>query len=68
MNRGLLLLLAVLAGAAQAEQLDLKAGAWEVTTSGGPLPRPLVEKACVTKADIAQFSSGPDKDEDEDCT
>jgi hypothetical protein len=55
-----------LAGAAQAEQLDLKTGVWEITTSGGPLPRPLVEKECVTKVDIAQ-KNGPDKGEDEEC-
>jgi hypothetical protein len=43
-----------LAGAAQAERLDLKTGPWEIITSGGPLPRHLFEKECVTKADIAQ--------------
>lgn len=50
-----------------AQQLDLKTGAWEITTTGGPLPKPVIEKECITKADLAQFSNGPDKDEDADC-
>jgi Protein of unknown function (DUF3617) len=52
---------------AQAQSLDLKTGAWEITTSGGPMRRPLVEGECVTKADLAQFSTGPDKDDDAEC-
>jgi hypothetical protein len=67
MNRYLIVVIAFGAGMSQAQQLDLKTGAWEVTTSGGPLPRPLVTKECVTQADLAQFSSGPDKDEDAEC-
>lgn len=67
MNRAVPLLILAVACTVHAQQLDVKAGAWEVTTSGGPLPRPSVEKECMTKADIAQFSAGPDKDEDSDC-
>lgn len=67
MNRRLPLLVLAFACTAHAQQLDVKVGAWEMTTSGGPLPKPVVEKDCMTKADLAQLSAGPDKDEDADC-
>jgi len=67
MNRYLIVLIAFGAGISQAQQFDIKTGAWEITTSGGPMPKPLVEKECITKADLAQFSGGPDKDEDDEC-
>jgi hypothetical protein len=50
-----------------AQGMNLKVGAWEMTHMGSGLPRPIVEKTCVTKADLAQLASGPDKDDDSDC-
>jgi hypothetical protein len=67
MKRRWLLLCTLGACIAQAQQVNLKTGAWEVTMSGGPLRQPQTDKECVTKADLAQFSTGPDKDEDADC-
>jgi hypothetical protein len=62
---GLLLFAAPAWLAAQA--LNLKPGAWEITTQGSMLPRAIVEKECITKSDLAQFGSGPDKDDDASC-
>ncbi|WP_428420270.1 hypothetical protein [Methylibium sp.] len=59
-------LLAALGAAAQA--LDLKVGAWEMTHKSAALPHPVVEKECVTKADLAQLARGPDPDDDDDFT
>ena len=67
MTRCLLLIAAAIAIPVSAQQLELKTGAWEVTMSGGPLPRPEVSKECMTKADVPQFSSGPDKEDDAEC-
>jgi len=67
MRRTLTLACICVCSPAFAQQPALKVGAWEVTTSGGPLPRAVVAKECMTKADIAQFAAGPDKDDDADC-
>lgn len=50
-----------------AQALDLKTGAWEMTHASPSLPRPMVYKECVTKADLAQLAGGPDKDDDDEC-
>jgi len=52
---------------AVAQVFPVKTGAWETTTRSASLPRPMVERDCVTKADLAQLTSGPDKDDDEEC-
>lgn len=71
MPRHLLCLLALLplpmVLPATAQPLNVKTGAWEMTHKSAVLPRPLVEKECVTKADLAEFSSGPDKEDDDKC-
>ena len=51
---------------AAAQTLAIKTGAWETTTKSASLPRPMVDKECVTKADLAQLTKGPDQD-DGDC-
>jgi Protein of unknown function (DUF3617) len=61
---GLCLLLPVLAGA---QSLDLKLGAWEMTHKSSELPRAMVDKECLTKADLAELARGPDKDDDDGC-
>jgi hypothetical protein len=53
--------------AAVAQPLNIKPGAWEMTSKSAMLPTPAVEKECVTKSDLAQLAGGPDKDDDEDC-
>lgn len=53
--------------AAAAQSLNVKPGAWEMTTTGAMMSKPMVERECITKADIAQLAAGPDKDDDEDC-
>ena len=53
--------------AAPAQPLDLKVGAWEMTHKSSGMPRPMVEKECLTKADLAEFARGPDKDDDDSC-
>jgi hypothetical protein len=50
-----------------AQQLNLKLGAWEMTHKSATLPRPIVEKECLTKADLAQLATGPDKDDETEC-
>ena len=67
MKTGLLLLLLNAPLVAAAQTLPVKTGAWETTTKSTALPRPLVVKDCVTKADLSQLTAGPDKDDDEDC-
>jgi hypothetical protein len=52
---------------AAAQPLDLKVGAWEMTHKSSALPRPMVDKECLTKADLAEFARGPDKDDDDSC-
>ena len=52
---------------AAAQPLDLKVGAWEMTHKSAAMSRTMVEKECVTKADLAQMAHGPDKDDDESC-
>lgn len=52
---------------ATAQTLAVKTGVWETTSKSSSLPRPMVDKECVTKADLAQLTNGPDKDEDEAC-
>jgi hypothetical protein len=52
---------------ASGQTLQVKTGAWETTIKSASLPRPVVAKDCVTKADVAQLTSGPDKDDDEEC-
>ena len=51
---------------AGAQKLDLKLGAWEMTHKSASFRKPVVEKACLTKADLAQLASGGEQD-DEDC-
>ena len=60
-------LLGLLPLAAAGQPLDLKTGAWEMTHKSTTLPRPMVEKECLTKADMAQLAGGPDKDDDAEC-
>ena len=50
-----------------AQTLQVKTGAWETTSKSPSLPRPLIVKDCVTKADVAQLAGGPDKDDDDEC-
>jgi hypothetical protein len=52
---------------ALAQPLNIKPGAWEITTKSAALPRPVVEKECITKADIAELATEADKDDEEDC-
>ncbi|MCC7254265.1 DUF3617 family protein [Hyphomicrobium sp.] len=61
---GLLALLPVLV---QAQTLAVKNGAWETTTKSAMLPRPVVAKDCVTKADLEQLAKGGDQDDDDSC-
>jgi hypothetical protein len=52
---------------AVAQTLAVKTGAWETTTKSASLPRAMVDKECITKADLAELTKGPDKDEDDAC-
>ena len=52
--------------AVSAQTIAVKVGAWEMTTKGTGFPRPIVEKECLTKADIEQVAKGKD-DDDEEC-
>jgi hypothetical protein len=52
---------------ASAQTLAVKTGAWETTTKSASLPRPMVDKECVTKVDLAEFAKGPDKEDDDEC-
>ncbi|MEO8310431.1 MAG: DUF3617 family protein [Caldimonas sp.] len=63
MNRAALLLIC-LPVLAQAQTPALKLGAWETTSKSAMFPRPMVDNDCVKKADLEQFSKGPDKDEE----
>jgi len=63
----LIWLLALLPVLAHAQTLAVKTGAWETTTKSPMLPRPAVEKDCVTKADLEELAKGGDQDEDESC-
>lgn len=60
-------ILALAPWVAGAQPLNLKVGAWEMTHKGSVFPKPLVEKTCLTKTDLAQLASGPDKDDDKEC-
>jgi hypothetical protein len=53
--------------AAAAQPLNIKPGAWEITTKSTALPKPVVEKECITKADIAELAAEADADDEEDC-
>jgi hypothetical protein len=66
MNAALTALCLLVPLLAAAQSLDVKLGAWEMTHKSTALPRTMVEKECVTKADVAQLAHGPDKDDD-DC-
>lgn len=66
MRSFILILACAMPIAAAAQTLAIKTGAWETTTRSASLPRPMVDKECVTKADLAQLTKGPDKDDD-DC-
>lgn len=61
------LLLMLLPALAQAQTLAVKTGAWETTTRSAMLPRPLIAKDCVTKADLQELANGGDRDDDESC-
>lgn len=52
---------------AQAQGLNLKTGAWEITTRSASIPRPIVEKECIQSSDLSRLASGGDKDDDGDC-
>jgi len=67
MNRIVLVLALGVPMAALAQTLAVKTGAWETTSKSAALPRPLMDKECVMKADLAQLTNGPDKDEDGEC-
>ena len=67
MKRTLACTVALLPLAVGAQQMDLKIGAWEMTHKSATLPRPIVERECLTKADLAQLATGPDKDDDTQC-
>lgn len=67
MNRIVLALALGMQLTATAQTLAVKTGVWETTRKSSSLPRPLVDKECVTKADLAQLTNGPDEDEDEAC-
>ena len=64
MNAALIGICLLLPMGVMAQSLEVKVGAWEMTHQGSALPRPMVEKECVTKADLAQLAHGPDKDDD----
>ena len=67
MNRLVLALALGVQLPATAQTLVVKTGLWESTIKSASLPRPIMDKVCLTKADLAQMMSGPDKDEDEGC-
>jgi Protein of unknown function (DUF3617) len=52
---------------AAAQPLNIKPGAWEITTKSAALPKPVVEKECITKADIAELVAEADADDEDDC-
>lgn len=55
------------ATATPAQTFPVKTGTWETTTRSAALPRPVVAKDCVTRADLAQLATGGDRDDDDDC-
>jgi len=68
MHRILFLLALGMHFSASAEILTVKTGTWETTTKSASMPRPMVDKECVTVADLAQLTNGPDKDDSEGCS
>jgi hypothetical protein len=67
MHRILFLLVLGMHFSASAEILTVKTGTWEITAKTASMPRPRVKKKCVTVADVAQLTNGPDKDDSEGC-
>ncbi len=63
----LLWLLILLPALSHAQALAVKTGVWEATTKSAMLPRPMVAKDCVTKADLQELANGGDRDEDDSC-
>jgi hypothetical protein len=63
------LALALLPVLANAQSMQLKLGAWEMTYKSASTPKPLVDQMCLKQSDLAQLASLPenDEDEDEDC-
>ena len=53
--------------AATAQPLNIRPGAWEITMTSAALSKPVVEKECITKADIAQIADEADEDDEGDC-
>jgi hypothetical protein len=60
-------LLMLMPALAHAQTLAVKTGVWETTTKSAMLPKPLVAKDCVTKADLQELANGGDRDEDDSC-
>jgi Protein of unknown function (DUF3617) len=52
---------------AGAQLSQLKTGTWEMTYKSAALPRPLVDKSCVTKSELAELTRGPDNDDSDGC-
>ena len=52
---------------AVAQPLNIKPGAWEITTKSAALSKPVVEKECITKADIAELVAEADENDEDDC-
>jgi hypothetical protein len=67
MNRILVAALVCVSLGTSAQISQLRTGTWEMTYKSNALPRPVIDKSCVTKADIAELTSGPDKDDSDDC-
>lgn len=67
MKRLFILAVSGLAFPLVAQQLDVKLGAWEMTNKLSNLAKPMVDKECVTKADLQQFARCPEKDDDNGC-
>ena len=53
--------------AAAAQTLSIKPGAWEMTMKSAAMRKPVVEKECITKADIAEIAAEADDDDEGDC-
>jgi Protein of unknown function (DUF3617) len=67
MKRSLMLLLSCASTLLLAQTLAVKQGSWETTNKSTMFPRPMVDKDCITKADLEQLTNGPDKEEDQSC-
>ena len=67
MQQALIVATLFVASLASAQPLNLKLGAWETTHKGAAFPRPMVDKECITKADLQQLAGRPDKDDDDAC-